>query len=90
MKKIVLSLEHLQNRATAHAYLQAVLALPEYYGANLDALYDCLTEIEEPTEIMISAKVSQEQYLGEYGVMLLAVLQDAANDNAALSVVVQQ
>ena len=59
--------------ATAHAYLQAVLALPEYYGANLDALYDCLTEIEEPTEIMISAKVSQEQYLGEYGVMLLAV-----------------
>ena len=29
-----------------HDYLMDVLNLPEYYGKNLDALYDCLCEME--------------------------------------------
>ena len=38
------------DKVSTHAYLQQQLALPAYYGRNLDALYDCLTELP-PTEI---------------------------------------
>lgn len=36
-----------------HDYLKDVLNFPEYYGKNLDALYDCLCEIGVETEIVL-------------------------------------
>lgn len=45
--KVTLDARQLDERGQAHAYLKEVLALPEYYGNNLDALYDCLTEMKE-------------------------------------------
>ena len=53
MKKIVLELEKMRSLPMLHKYLHTALALPEYYGANLDALHDCLTEIVEPTELVV-------------------------------------
>lgn len=47
MRKIVLEGKYLIDRESAHEYLQEKLALPKYYGKNLDALYDCLTELDE-------------------------------------------
>ena len=35
---------YLEEPDAAHVYLAEKLDLPEYYGGNLDALYDCLTE----------------------------------------------
>lgn len=36
-----------------HDYLKEVLGFPDYYGKNLDALYDCLCEIGVETEIVM-------------------------------------
>ncbi len=36
-----------------HAYLQKKLDLPDYYGGNLSALADCLSEMGEPVHITI-------------------------------------
>ena len=36
-----------------HDYLMEMLNFPDYYGKNLDALYDCLCEIGEDTEIVL-------------------------------------
>lgn len=36
-----------------HDYLKEVLNFPDYYGKNLDALYDCLTDIGVETEITL-------------------------------------
>ena len=33
------------DRETLHRYLRGQLPLPEYYGDNLDALYDALKDI---------------------------------------------
>ena len=35
------------NRSELHDRLQEALPLPAWYGRNLDALYDCLTEQTE-------------------------------------------
>ncbi|MEE1129284.1 MAG: barstar family protein [Methanobrevibacter sp.] len=36
-----------------HDYLMEVFDFPDYYGKNLDALYDCLCEIGVETEIVL-------------------------------------
>lgn len=72
-----------------HSYLHQALELPEYYGTNLDALYDCLTEISEETELIVPAKVESDEYLGWYGKQLLQVMQDAAAENGRLHIKIQ-
>ncbi len=52
MRTIYLRAGFLCEEELAHEYLQEVLELPEYYGKNLDALYDCLTEFSD-VEIVI-------------------------------------
>lgn len=89
MRKIVLDTEQMRSQPQMHQYLREALQLPAYYGANLDALHDCLTELAEPTELIIQGKVAEEAYFGRYGAMLLRVLQDAAAANHNLQVTVQ-
>lgn len=36
-----------------HQALKRLLHLPEYYGCNADALYDCLSERREPLNLCI-------------------------------------
>ena len=38
--------ERLNDREEAHDYLAEVFDFPDYYGKNLDALYDCLSEMD--------------------------------------------
>ena len=35
----------INEREEAHEYLAEVFSFPEYYGKNLDALFDCLGEM---------------------------------------------
>lgn len=36
----------MQNRDDAHIYLKEMFRFPDYYGENLDALYDCLCGVQ--------------------------------------------
>lgn len=47
--KYVLNAACMQERKETHEYLKKVLNLPDYYGENLDALYDCITDMDRPT-----------------------------------------
>ena len=89
MRKIILDIEKMRSLPMLHKYLHTALALPEYYGANLDALYDCLTEIAESTELVVPKKVADEAYLGWSGQQFLQMLEDAAAENEALRVTLQ-
>ncbi len=51
MKKVILNFSAVGSREDVHALLRRELDLPEYYGNNLDALHDCLTDICEDTAI---------------------------------------
>ena len=82
VKKYIIDCKELCERRAAHLYLKEALELPEYYGKNLDALYDCLTEKEE---CMILLKGSDGLYeAGGYGVRILKVMINAAIANPLL------
>ena len=44
MKKIRMDMNAFENKRDFHLYLKEECQFPEYYGCNLDALYDCLSE----------------------------------------------
>ena len=82
MKKVVLDCEKLLHRKQAHLYLAEMLDFPDYYGENLDALYDCLTEIRECTIVLEGEDILRESE--GYGAKVLKVLREAAHANPGL------
>ncbi len=70
MKKIILDLGGLlaaaaPTRRDIHSYIAAQMHFPDYYGHNLDALYDCLTDIAEPTAVGIAIPAPPKDDAGE-------------------------
>ena len=43
-----------------HRALQRMLSLPDYYGMNGDALYDCLSERRSPVSVYIATWGNEE------------------------------
>lgn len=53
MKSVSLDAKKMLEKEKMHEYFVKKFDLPEYYGKNLDALFDCLCEINEPTLIKL-------------------------------------
>lgn len=81
MKKIRLNGEKMTDIPAAHAYLKRKLGLPEYYGENLDALWDCLSTDTDPKTITIINRDAILRNLGDYGASILELLEEAAAEN---------
>ena len=77
------------DRESAHDHLARQLQFPAYYGRNLDALYDLLTEQRDPLEITFHHTQQMKTQLGVYGSTLLHTLQEAENDNLSLTIHVE-
>lgn len=60
--KYVLDARKMPTRDEAHEYLKMILELPEYYGKNLDALYDCLCDMEN-AEIEIHNMTEEDTFI---------------------------
>ena len=88
-KIITLNGRKFTNRSAAFRYLKRRLSLPGYFGNNLDALHDCRTENGSARMILLKNPDKISYYLGEYGESLLQVLQDSAEENPKLRVVLQ-
>lgn len=87
--KYVLDGRCMTDRAAAHVHLQERLQLPAYYGKNLDALYDLLTEdASERTVVVLHSDILQ-QHLGGYALALLETLYQAAEEVPALQISVE-
>ncbi len=77
MKEYVIDLAGVKTKKQLHKLLKRELELPEYYGGNLDALYDCLSEFPEGTVIRVTGVEEARAKLGGYVDNLLRVMKDA-------------
>lgn len=82
MKSVIINCEKLYQRKQAHEYLAQMLDFPDYYGKNLDALYDCLTELGDCT-IVLEGEAAIHQS-DSYGAKVLEVFRHAAQANPCL------
>ncbi len=82
METIRLDGAQLQNRKEAMELLGQALAFPKWWGRNLDALYDCLTDLGRPVRLEISRREAMEA--SAFGRRLLRVLEDAAAEQFGL------
>lgn len=81
MKKIVVDGKDFENKEGLHDVLKDKLDLPDYYGENLDALWDCLTGwIELPQTLVWRNFESSKKFLGSYADNTLEVLQRAQKE----------
>jgi ribonuclease inhibitor len=73
------------DRSAAHDYIAKTLEFPDYYGKNLDALFDCLTEMGECS--IVFKNLDELEMLGDYSGALLAVFEEAEQINDELNLV---
>jgi ribonuclease inhibitor len=84
MKEIVFDSLDVENLDQLHAELARLLEFPDYYGGNLDALYDCLSgEIALPLKIIWKNYALTKARIGEEVAAVLEVLEDFANEESA-------
>jgi RNAse (barnase) inhibitor barstar len=53
IEKVHLDFSQITSEEEFHDYIRNKLSFPIYYGKNLDAFWDCITEITEEMEIEI-------------------------------------
>jgi len=74
IKNYVIDCGRLTGKQEAHRYLAEVFSFPDYYGGNLDALYDCLSELPACTVRLENPWGLVN--LGQYAVGLLRTFYD--------------
>ena len=74
----------IETREQLHDALSKQLSLPEYYGRNLDALFDCLTDLREDTVLCLTHADELFAHLGVYADVFQTVLRDASAENPRL------
>lgn len=83
-RTVYLDARKLKDKQAAHEYLAGMLSLPDYYGKNLDALYDCLTELKNCRVILLHEK--EAALLGTYGERIVKVLKEGERDNPGIKI----
>ncbi len=79
---IILDAAKMGSRKEAHRYLQQMLSFPDYYGCNLDALYDCLTDLGETEVTFVGTEEAGDSYFDK----VIRVFREAAGDNPRLQI----
>ncbi|MGE5329128.1 MAG: barstar family protein [Deltaproteobacteria bacterium] len=81
MKRVILKGSQITSKKALHNILKAELELPDYYGENLDALWDVLSEeIEDPLVIIWQDFHISKEFLGDYAEKVIKLFEDAKNE----------
>ena len=77
----ILEGKNIATPESLHDALARALEFPDYYGRNLDALWDCLTGwVEGPVTIIWRDYEESRTALGEYADKVVALMREAAEE----------
>jgi ribonuclease inhibitor len=68
-----------EMKENPHEYIKEKLDFPDYYGENLDALFDCLGELSNKIIIIKDSSLLDEE--------LIATFKDASVENPDLKLI---
>ena len=80
MNVVILDGTTAPTKEALHQHLARELNFPDWYGGNLDALFDCLTAVSEEVTISLDEAALAEA-LGPYAQQVSKVLTKAAEKN---------
>ena len=81
IRRVVLTNEKIGSRESMASYMKEALQLPEYFGGNLDALSDLLSEVSEETVFEIEDSELARMPEDGYAAKTLKVLAMACDEN---------
>lgn len=82
MEEKIIDCTEIYTQEDLHRFFREVLSFPAWYGNNLDAMYDCLTEISGKVRLLDWE--TAENRLGSYGKKAKKVIAAAALHNTKL------
>ena len=83
MRRITVDFSYFQEAKEVHAFLAGQLHFPAWYGANFDALHDCLTDVCEDTVFVLK----NAETLGRAGAVFTRVIADTCAENIHLKMI---
>lgn len=81
---ITLDATKLQTKEELHEFLKKALDLPDYYGENLDALHDCLTELSGRE---VAFEAINTENASEYFIKAMKCITDSMEENECIAIV---
>lgn len=89
IREVVVAFAGLSTSREAQERIARSMGFPDYYGCNLSALWDCLTDVCRPTRLVLDLSGVSSPDLESYLRRLAAVALRAAEDTPSLEVRVQ-
>ena len=90
MNYIILDFNGINSLWTLHEYFKEVFNLPDYYGHNMDALWDCLDcSFEFPTTIVLKNIEKIPSEMNEATEIMLELFEDLQRDNEKVTVQIE-
>lgn len=84
MQEVVIRGSEFESKKDFHDYMKKEMNFPDYYGSNLSALYDVLTDLCDDTRIVLELCETEDEEMLEFLEKVAEVITDAAEENTYL------
>lgn len=85
--EFVIDGKNMTDQSSAHGEIAKSMRFPDYYGRNLDALFDLLSTLDGKAVFLNTADALNS--LGVYGLNLLKTFFDAAQANSRFTFILK-
>ena len=87
MNQVILDFDGIKSLWTLHEYFKDIFHLPDYYGHNMDALWDCLCySFEFPTVIVLKNLEKIPAEMSEAVDIMLELFDDLQREDKQVTV----
>ena len=91
MNHFILDFSEVKTLVELHQYLKEIFALPDYYGNNMDALWDCLSCCyNETTTIELRNLDALRKRLEQTTQIMVEIFQDLHDEDGVIIKIVEE